>query len=100
MTRGGRGVVTTGDHIDFSRSTFQGDAIGKVVYPQYGPAPTATSALPSPPAAFIGLSGVGKTAPAVHTAYIARERGWFPGGAGERVEQEGLALPPPEVHFP
>lgn len=32
-------------------------------------------------AAVAGLGGVGKTALALHAAYTARKRGWFPGGA-------------------
>lgn len=34
-----------------------------------------------PVAAVTGLGGVGKTALAVRAAHVARERGWFPGGA-------------------
>lgn len=99
------------DHIDLSGSTFHDKATGKEEHHHhYGPAPTATSALPAAPAVFTGrdaqvdellarfdpstwnttapvlitaiagLGGIGKTALALHTAHAARKRGWFPGG--------------------
>ncbi|MGV9757420.1 ATP-binding protein [Streptomyces tricolor] len=98
-----------GDHIDFRDSMFNGPVVGKVEHYHVSPArPTATSALPPPPAVFTGrdgdieallealdptpddaspavlvstisgLGGTGKTALALQAAHTIRAR--FPGG--------------------
>lgn len=42
--------------------------------------PDGAQSAAAPVTSVSGLGGIGKTALAVETAYLARERGWFPGG--------------------
>ncbi|MFJ8804450.1 tetratricopeptide repeat protein [Streptomyces sp. NPDC102490] len=42
--------------------------------------PDGARSAAAPVVSVSGLGGIGKTALAVETAYLARERGWFPGG--------------------
>lgn len=99
-----------GDHLDFRGAEISGPVAGKVVYQQYGAAPTALDALPPRVAGFTGrgselgrllnafdpsvvggpeavlvaavsgLGGIGKTALAVEAAHAACGKSWFPGG--------------------